>query len=239
MRAVERELLSREQLMRVLSACRYRLAFVGPRRVVAVVVTSLGLGVLAWFVLSPTPTPVELVAPRAAATTTVAERMSTLVVHVAGAVKRPGVYEVPGGSRVIDALQAAGGPLQGADLEKINLAVSVADAEQIFIPRRSSPRPRPTVAPRHRPGAGSIAPGAPGGSPAGPSSSGGTVRTVNVNTATSSQLESLPGIGPSLARAIVAYRTQKGAFTKVEDLLNVPGIGAAKLAAMRDEVRVD
>ena len=199
---------------------------------------SLALAAVAWFVLSPTPTPVELVAPRADAVTSVAEQPAMLVVHVAGAVRRPGVYEMPGGSRVIDAVTAAGGALATADLEGINLAVSVADAEQVFIPPRRPSRPRTTVAPRHRPRPGNSSVPPSGDAAPSTGTTPGGARTVDVNSASAAQLESLTGIGPSLAKAIVSYRTQKGPFTKVEDLMNVPGIGAAKLAAMRNEVRV-
>lgn len=208
------------------------IAFVGIRRLVAAVGTALCVVGVAWFVLSPSPVPVESVLP--VATTSGASQpqsSSTVRVHVAGAVKRPGVYELPGTSRVIDALQAAGGSLTSADLEGINLAQTIVDAEQVFIPRRSVSRPRVTVAPRHRPSPQTTSTTVHG-------SSSSESRIVNINTATSSQLETLTGVGPATARAIIAYRNSKGPFTKVEDLLNVPGIGPAKLAGMRSEISV-
>ena len=208
------------------------IAFVGIRRIVAGVGTAAFVVGVGWFVLSPSPTPVETVLP-VVTTSSAADQSSTSTVrvHVAGAVQRPGVYELPGTSRVIDALKAAGGSLASADLEGINLAQTIVDAEQVFIPRRSVSRPRVTVAPRLRPTPRTTAPSAPGGSS--PAS-----RTVNINTATSSELESLTGVGPATARAIVVYRTSKGPFSKVEDLLNVPGIGPAKLSGMRNEISV-
>lgn len=149
-----------------------------------------------------------------------------VVVHVTGAVKRPGVYRVGARSRIVDALHAAGGAAASADLERINLAQTVADGEQIHIPRRSSSSPRATVAPRLRPRPRTTVTTQP------------VSRLVNINTATAAQLETLTGVGPSLAKSIVTYRSQKGPFAKVDDLLNVPGIGPSKLAAMRNEVTV-
>lgn len=213
---------------RIIRAVRYRIAFVGPRRLVAGACGVVCCAVVAWFVLRPTPTPVDLVLPRATVSSVAVPVRPNVVVHVTGAVKRPGVYTIPSSSRIVDALEAAGGATSFADLERINLAQTVADAEQIHVPRRASSSPRATVAPRLRP-----RPTA--------SSTGTTVAgrgLVNINTASAQQLESLTGVGPALAKSIVAYRTQKGPFTKVDDLLNVPGIGPSKLAAMRNEATV-
>ena len=172
-------------------------------------------------------------------------------VHVAGAVKRPGVYSLSADARIIDALRAAGGSTQTADLERINLAQSILDAEQIFVPRRGASRTATTVAPRHRPRRtrptastpGSV-PGvpvvvAPGSSQPSPASSAAPVtpaRMVNLNTATTEELDTLPGVGPATARAIVSYRTRRGPFAKVEDLLNIDGIGPKKLESLRAHV---
>jgi competence protein ComEA len=135
---------------------------------------------------------------------------------------------------VVDAISAAGGALRSADLESINLAQTLTDTEQVYVPVKKVSRPRVTVAPRLRPQRTS-----PTTIPAG---SGGaatpSTKLVNLNTATAAELDSLTGVGPSTAKAIIAYRAKKGSFSKVEDLLNVPGIGPAKLAAMRDEVTV-
>lgn len=169
-------------------------------------------------------------------------------VHVAGAVKRPGVYSLPADARIVDAVRAAGGSTVSADLERINLAQSVLDAEQIFVPRRGTSRTATTVAPRHRPRRTSpasstpvSAPGAisPESSQPSSGSSGapvGPAGKVNLNTATTEELDTLPGVGPATARAIVSYRTRRGPFAKVEDLLNIDGIGPKKLESLKAHV---
>lgn len=134
-----------------------------------------------------------------------------VVVHVAGKVARPGIVELPFGSRVVDAIEAAGGMADGIDLTTLNLARIVADGEQIFV----------GVDPP--PGAAADAPAAA------PGMSGGL---VNLNTATPEQLGTLPGIGPALAARIVQWREQHGRFTAVEELLEVSGIGPAKYEAV-------
>lgn len=138
-------------------------------------------------------------------------------VHAAGAVAQPGVYRVQPGGRVADVVDAAGGPGPDADLDQVNLAARVADGERVYVPRRGE---APT-------------PGAPGGG-AGGAGSG----PVDLNTATVDQLVSLPGIGPATARAIVDHRAEQGRFTSVDQLLDVRGIGEAKLAALRPLVKV-
>ena len=183
---------------------------------------------VAWFVMRPTPTPVDVVLPMASVSSAAPPVVSDVVVHVTGAVKRPGVYTIPSSSRIIDALTAAGGAVASADLERINLAQTIADAEQIHVPHRTWSGSRATVAPRLRP--------RPQSSPT--TTAVAAHRLVNINTATSAQLETLTGVGPSLAKSIITYRSQKGPFTKVDDLLNVPGIGPSKLAAMRNEATV-
>jgi competence protein ComEA len=149
---------------------------------------------------------------------------ATVVVDVAGWVRRPGVFELLQGDRVIDAIQRAGGAKPGADLTSVNLAALLTDGEQIVVVKRGS--------------------GAASGSSSGSSTSGGdsgaggSGALVNVNTATLDQLESLPGIGPALGQRIIDYREQHGPFRKVEDLLNVSGIGDQRLADMRSKVTV-
>ncbi len=142
-----------------------------------------------------------------------------VVVHVAGAVAQPGVYRLVGDARVADALDAAGGPSADADLDALNLAARLADAERVYVPRRGETPP---------PVAGGSA---GGGGAAAPS-------VVDLNTATAAQLEDLPGVGPATAEAIVAYRNEKGRFRTVDELLEVRGIGPSKLAAIRPKVRV-
>ena len=172
------------------------------------------------------------------------QTLPPIKVHVAGAVTSPGVYSLPAGSRVVDAVRAAGGATRRADLERINLAQTIIDTEQIYVPPRRSGAPSVTVAPRLRPDRRrpiapttvppvGMNPGDPGAATGGPQD-----RRVNLNSASTAQLDELPGIGPATAKAIVTHRSRKGPFTKVEDLLNVPGIGPAKLAALRDLVTV-
>lgn len=146
----------------------------------------------------------------------VAGAESATYVHVAGAVARPGVYRVRAGGRVTDVVDAAGGPAPDADVDQLNLAARVADGERVYVPRRGEAIP-------------ASAPAGAAGAPAGP---------LDLNTATIDQLDALPGVGPATARAIVDWRTEHGPFTRVQDLLEVRGIGEAKLAALRPKVRV-
>jgi len=163
----------------------------------------------------PLATPVAAPSPTSSPTT------GGLVVDVAGAVRSPGVYTLPLGSRVIDAIRAARGASPGADLASINLARPLADGERVYIPRKGEAPP---------PDAGG---GAAGGGPSGAGNG-----KVNINTASESQLESLPGIGQVLAKRIVDYRTQHGPFHDVKDLLKVEGIGQKKFDSLKDYVTV-
>jgi competence protein ComEA len=134
-----------------------------------------------------------------------------LVVHVVGAVKRPGLFEVKEGSRVADALSRAGGPTRKADLSAVNLAAPLADGQQVVVPRRLPP-----------------------GAAAGTSSVAGG--KVSLAVATVDDLDELPGIGPVTAQKIVDWRTVHGPFRSVEDLDDVPGIGPARIEQLRDLV---
>jgi competence protein ComEA len=138
-----------------------------------------------------------------------------LVVHVAGAVRQPGVYRLRPGARVSDAVERAGGARRRADLGAVNLAAELQDGRQVLVPLRAKGG-GPAVA-------GAVtAPGVP----------------LDLNTATVEQLDELDGIGPATAQQIVAYREAHGGFGSVEELDQVPGIGETRLAALRDKVRV-
>lgn len=150
--------------------------------------------------------------PSAPAPTRPAEAIQ---VHVSGWVSAPGVVSLEEGALAADAIAAAGGLRPGAQVEGVNLAAPVADGTQLIIP-----------------GPGGASPGPPGGP------SGGAGGLVAVNRATAAELEALPGVGPVLAERIVAYRAENGPFSAVEDLLSVPGIGEAKLAALRDLITI-
>ncbi len=145
-------------------------------------------------------------------------------VYVAGAVNAPGVYFFGEGRRVVDALEAAGGPTGEADLDKLNLAAPLQDGVHIYVPRKGE---EPSV------GRGSTSSGAPGAEGfASSSGKEGTSLRVNVNTAPPSELEKLPGIGPALAERMVEERTRNGPFRGLQDLRRVSGIGDAKIAQM-------
>lgn len=171
--------------------------------VIGVAVVAVLGGVL-WFGLGPQATPPTPAAPEPQ---TVVDRLIT--VHISGAVIRPGVVTVASQARVADAVAAAGGASQVADLSALNLAAPVRDGEYIVVPDVFAD------------GLNRQATG-----------SGG----VDINAGTAADLEDLPGVGPVLADRIVAYRDANGPFATVEDLLDVPGIGEAKLAGMRDDI---
>jgi competence protein ComEA len=148
-----------------------------------------------------------------------------VVVYVAGAVAHPGVYRLTGDIRVTDAIDAAGGVTAQADLAVMNLAAKVSDGQRVYVPRHGE-TPPPEVDPT----------GGSGGGGAG--GDGGAAAIVNLNTATETELESLPGVGPSTAKSIIDYRTQHGPFHRVDDLLNIRGIGPSKVDQIRPHATV-
>lgn len=159
-----------------------------------------------------------------------------IVVDVSGKVRHPGIHRLPAGSRVDDALRAAGGVRPGTSTEGLNRARFLVDGEQVVVGGPTAPGPRPGsgsgpagVAAGGVPGAGALGGGVPGaGAPAAP---------VSLNTATVDQLDTLPGVGPVLAQHIIAYRTQHGGFRSVDELRDVNGIGDRRFADLRDLVR--
>jgi competence protein ComEA len=144
-----------------------------------------------------------------------------VAVHVVGAVQQPGVYHLAAGSRGDDAVRLAGGATSQADLKQVNLAAVLVDGQQLWIPRRGERIPNNSVP--------NTVPNAP---------RNGVPALVDINQATVVDLDRLPGVGPSTARAIVDHRTRNGPFASVDDLLAVRGIGPAKLAELRALVRV-
>jgi competence protein ComEA len=143
-----------------------------------------------------------------------------IAVHVAGNVLKPGVYDLPGDARVVDAIRLAGGATAIADLNAINLANPLNDGQQVYVPA-----------------VGEKVPPSSNGLSAGGSGTGSATNSVeypiNINSADAALLDELPGVGPATAQAIVTYRDQNGPFVNVNGLEDVPGIGPAKVAALQ------
>jgi competence protein ComEA len=202
--------------------------------VAAVVGVAALVGMAVVFVLQPPAgPPPALTLPRADAGSAAAPSgpapsttAGMVTVHAAGAVASPGVYALPAAARVADVLLAAGGSLPDADLDRINLATRVDDGDRVYVPRRGEIVPPPEGS------------GLAGGTStaAGPSTTASG--PIDLNAATIEQLDTLPGIGPATAQAIVSYRNRHGRFRSVTELLEVPGIGPSKLEAIRTLVRV-
>lgn len=148
------------------------------------------------------------------------------VVHVAGAVRKPGVYRLREGDRVADAVERAGGVTARADLTALNLAAEMKDGRQVVVPERGA-----AVT-----GAGGAA--APGAAGQGAGGGGAAGPPIDLNTATLEQLDTLDGVGPGIAQRILDYREEQGGFSSVDELDRVPGIGEKRLAALRDKVTV-
>lgn len=205
---------------------------VGQLAVLALLVAG-ALGVTAWWVVradggettlppvsatpsalvpTSTPPPATSTAPAGAAGAVVASPTGTVVVDVTGKVRRPGIVTLPLGSRVVDALEAAGGARPGVRLGTLNLARVLTDGEQVVV--------------------GVAAPAGVAASAAGEpaTGAGATTPMVNINSATQTELEELPGVGPVTAQSILAFRSEHGAFTAIDELLEVSGIGDATLA---------
>ncbi|MEW5867794.1 MAG: ComEA family DNA-binding protein [Chloroflexota bacterium] len=145
-----------------------------------------------------------------------------LVVHVLGAVAQPGLYQLPAGSRVQDAIQAAGDLLPEADLSTVNLAALLQDGQRILVPTP----PPPTSTPD---------PNAPRGSKA---ATPVVIYPLNINTASQAELESLPEIGPATAQKIIEYRQTHGPFTSIEQIMEVENIGPKTFEQIKDLITV-
>lgn len=167
-------------------------------------------------VFRPAPQPMRLNTAIPLPSQAVTPTPYTLRVYVSGAVHNPDVYTLPQDSIVKDAMEAAGGPTEEADLERINLALPVSDGQQVHVPRKGEDNP-PVQPPSGQP--------APGGK-------------VNINTASPAVLESLPGIGPALAQRIADHRQTHGPFERLEDVMEVSGIGEAIFEGIRDLITI-
>lgn len=160
---------------------------------------------------------------------------ASVVVSVVGLVHRPGLVTLTMGARIADALDAAGGPIDGADLIGLNMARRVADGEQIIVGLAPPPGEPASMGSSVGTAAGAL------GTDAGPASTGSPsapAGPVDLNTVTVEQLDTLPGVGPVTAAAIVAWRDANGRFSSVDQLAEVDGIGPARLAKLRELVRV-
>ncbi|MGH3368537.1 MAG: helix-hairpin-helix domain-containing protein [Nocardioidaceae bacterium] len=211
-----------------------------PRHVVVIAVMLVaGVGWALWVMVNARPEAVaddrptagiESGAPVGGATVSAGPGSSTsapgpavqeVVVHVAGKVRRPGLVRARSGARVADVLAAAGGALPGVDLTSLNLARQVADGEQIVVglpgAGEQDRQPTPGQGTTDKPGAGA---------------------PLDLNTATSAQLEELPGVGPVLAQRIIDWRTEHGRFSSIDELQEVSGVGAKKFESLRSHVRV-
>ncbi len=202
------------------------LEWFGVGRLVAATVATAVVCVGAFWLISNPPPPTEASLPMATTSSVLAPPIdvgeppsttgATLVVHVAGAVVAPGVYELASGTRVRDAIEAAGGPTELADVDVLNLAGVVIDATRVYVPVVGELVPTEAFTPSDA-----------AATPAGP---------IDVNRATADELDRLPGIGPATATAIITERERNGPFVGVDDLDRVSGIGPAKLDALRELV---
>lgn len=186
---------------------------ISPQRLAVYAAVAIAVLVIGWRSQSGSP-PTAYPEP-AAATATATDSSAApavVVVDVVGAVRRPGVYRLPGAARVLDAVHRAR-PTGRADLAGLNLAARLADGEQVLVPKRGGG------------GAGAVAPVA-----------GSVDAPVHVNSATLEQLETLDGIGPALAQRIIDYRAMHGGFHSLDELDNVSGFGPARMAALHGHV---
>ena len=212
----------------------------GLSRLIGSFLSLIAVALAGWWLLRVPPPPPEDSLPLASTATTLSfvlsapqstALISEITVHIAGAVKTPGVYQFHIGARINDGVVAAGGATVQADLDSVNLAMLLSEGIQIYIPKRNE-KPHIVVQPRLT-NPNSSASGA------GIDNATGKQLQININTATAIELEQLAGVGPSTAKAIIEFREKNGAFKTVEDLLNVRGIGPAKLSEILPQARVN
>lgn len=189
------------------------------RTVFLIVVGALGLFVVYTLLKRPEPAgPVMTITLQPRPTLDpVTPTAAPINVYVSGAVNQPDVYALPAGSLVKDAIAAAGGATAEADLDQINLALRLSDQQQVHVPRQGE-APPVVVGSRSVTGASGV--------------------VVNINTATLEELDTLPGIGPAIAQAIIDYRTVNGPFQTIEEIDNVKGIGPALFEKIKDQITV-
>ncbi|MGN1310360.1 MAG: helix-hairpin-helix domain-containing protein [Clostridia bacterium] len=153
------------------------------------------------------------------------EEKNIIILHITGAVKNPGIVQIEEGARLIDAIEAAGGTTENADTSKINLAYILSDGQKIYIPSFLDEKIENYV--EDNVGENIII-----------ENTNSNMNLVNINTATQTELETLTGIGPSLALKIINYRKENGKFKTIEDIKNVSGIGDSKFEAIKNEICV-
>ena len=236
-----------KQIYSALIKVQATIKWFGLSRLIGSVLSLIAVALAGWWLLRVPPPPPEDSIPIASTATTlsfavsspqkieldtklVRELVTELTVHIAGAVKTPGLYQLHVGARINDGVVAAGGATAQADLDSVNLAMLLSEGEQIYIPKRND-KPHIIVQPRFT-------------SSSNLNSSNSATNnelqiSININTATAIELEQLAGVGPSTAKAIIEFRQKNGGFKTVEDLLNVRGIGPAKLSEILPQARVN
>jgi competence protein ComEA len=182
------------------------------------------LGAVLLVTRRPAARPIEILPPSTmppTATPAASPTPGPLRIDVAGAVRAPGVYSLPAGSIVADAIAAAGGPAEGADLDRINKAIALQDGMQVYVPHTAQPDPPPLLNPAPQATTRAAA-------------SDGSRKLVNINTATVEELDTLPGVGPTMAQRIIDGRP----YGAIEELMRVKGIGQATFEKLKDLITV-
>jgi len=228
-----------KQIYSALIKVQATIKWFGFSRLIGSVLSLFAVVLAGWWLLRVPPPPPEDSIPIASTATTLSFAVSSpqkielvieLTVHIAGAVKTPGIYQLRVGARINDGVVAAGGATAQADLDSVNLAMLLSEGEQIYIPKRNE-KPHIIVQPRFTNSNNS--------SSLNSSTNSESKISININTATAIELEQLAGVGPSTAKAIIEFRQKNGGFKTVEDLLNVRGIGPAKLSEILPQARVN